>query len=86
MKRYILSLLGALALVACAEQEPKPVEGYSWEEDLAYRIGVDFCRNEQQIRDYIAHYIPDVSDEQMRKWEDRDSTRNSVPCPRLSLF
>ena len=70
MKRYILSLLGALAFVACAEQEPKPIEGYSWEEDLAYRIGVDFCRNEQQIRDYIARYIPDVSDEQMRKWEE----------------
>ena len=70
MKRYILSLLGALTLVSCADQEPKPVESYSWEEDLAYRIGVDFCRNEEQIRDYISRYIPDVSDEQMRKWEE----------------
>ena len=61
-------LILSLLMASCAEQ--KPVEGYSWEQDLHERLLVDFNRSEQQIKDYISRYIPDVSDEQMRKWEE----------------
>ena len=68
MKRYFFALILSLLMASCAEQ--KPIEGYSWEEDLHERLLVDFNRSEQQIKDYISRYIPDVSDEQMRKWEE----------------
>lgn len=64
---HILIALAALLIMGCSG--PKPVEGYSWEEDLAYRIKVDFNRTEEQVREYISRYIPDVSDEQMLAWE-----------------
>ena len=59
MKRYFFALILSLLMASCAEQ--KPIEGYSWEEDLHERLLVDFNRSEQQIKDYISRYIPDVS-------------------------
>ncbi len=43
---------------------------YSWEDDLHGRLLADFCMTEAQVKDYIRKYIPDVTDEQMRRWED----------------
>lgn len=68
MKRYIIIALALIASVGCTEQ--KPVKDYSWEKDLHERLLVDFTQNEAQIKNYISRYIPDVSDEQLRKWEE----------------
>ena len=55
-------------MMGCTEQ--KPAKDYSWEKDLHERLLVDFNRSEEQIKDYIRRYIPDVTDEQMRAWEE----------------
>ena len=68
MKRYFIAALALLCAVSCSEQ--KPVKDYSWEKDLHERLLVDFNKNEEQIKEYIKRYIPDVSDEQMRAWEE----------------
>ena len=68
MKRYIILAIALLTMVGCSEQ--KPVKDYSWERDLNERLHVDFTQNEEQIKNYISRYIPDVSDEQLREWEE----------------
>ena len=64
MKKLLLISLAVLALISCKEQ-PKP---YSWDEDLAYRLSVDFSWNRDQVKEYIQKYIPDVTDEQIDAW------------------
>lgn len=59
--------MAVVLAMGCSQQ--RPVEGYSWESDLEERIRVDFGRTEEQVREYISRYIPDVTDEQMREWE-----------------
>lgn len=34
------------------------------------RLLVDFCLTEGEVKEYIRRYIPDVTDEQMRAWEE----------------
>ena len=46
-----------------------PRRPYTWEDDLHQRLLADFCLTEQQVKDYIRKYIPEVTDEQMRRWE-----------------
>lgn len=63
---YIVALF--LFASACSTKpESKP---YSWEEDLHQRLLTDFRLTESQVKDYIRKYIPDVTDEQMRQWEE----------------
>lgn len=62
---YIVALF--LLASAC---NTKPVsKPYSWDEDLQQRLLTDFCLTESQVKDYIRKYIPDVTEEQMRRWE-----------------
>lgn len=68
MKRYFILCAALLSMMGCSEQ--KPAKDYSWEKDLHERLLVDFNRSEEQIKDYIRRYIPDVTDEQMRAWEE----------------
>lgn len=46
-------------------------EAYSWEEDLHHRLSLDFCRTEAEVKAYIEQYIPDVSEAQLRQWEEQ---------------
>lgn len=46
------------------------MKDYSWEKDLHERLLVDFCRDHDYIKEYIARYIPDVTDEQIKAWEE----------------
>ena len=63
---YIVSLF--VLVSACnTKQENK---GYNWDDDLHQRLLADFCLTEAQVKDYIRKYIPDVTDGQMRQWED----------------
>ncbi|MBE6286888.1 MAG: transglutaminase domain-containing protein [Mediterranea massiliensis] len=60
----------ALFLLASACQTGKEVKPYSWEEDLKYRLKTDFRITEAQVKEYIQKYIPDVTDQQMKAWEE----------------
>ena len=63
---YIVALL--LACSACTTRKSTPA--YSWEEDLHQRLLKDFCLDREQVKHYIQKYIPDVTDEQMDRWEE----------------
>lgn len=63
MKRIVLFTCAAVLTAACG---PK----YSWEADLHERLLTDFNKSEAEIKEYIARYIPDVSDGMLRSWED----------------
>ena len=60
MKKF--SLLIFLAVISCGQKK------YSWEKDLEYRIATDFCRTRAEVKEYIAKYIPDVTEEQIDAW------------------
>ena len=51
-----------MAAVSCGHNK------YSWEADLQYRLGVDFCRTREEVKEYITKYIPDVTDAQIDAW------------------
>lgn len=68
MKKLIYAVALLLAISACQSGSKKAA--YSWENDLHQRLLRDFCLTEAQVRDYIRKYIPDVTDEQMRAWEE----------------
>lgn len=63
---YIATVLTLLS--ACEERHG--VDNYSWEADLQQRISIDFSKSEEQVKEYIRKYIPNVSDQQMREWEE----------------
>ena len=67
MKKILRILAGTLCLAAVACQGNK-TGNYNWEDDLQYRIGVDFCRSADEVKAYIQKYIPDVTDEQIADW------------------
>ena len=56
-------------MMAC--QPTSNREAYSWEEDLHHRLSLDFCRTEAEVKAYIEQYIPDVSEAQLRQWEEQ---------------
>ena len=65
-KRYVMGLF--LLVFACT---PKVSESsFDWEQERLERIKIDFSRTEDQIKEYIRQYIPDVTDEQLRQWEE----------------
>ena len=68
MKKY-LYLAALAAFCSCSGNQPVAESEYSWEEDLKARILVDFNKTEDQIREYIQKYIPEVTDSMMRAWE-----------------
>ena len=68
MKNLLYIIAVFISLSACtSRQAPKP---YNWDDDLHQRLLADFCLTESQVKDYIRKYIPDVTDEQMRQWEE----------------
>jgi transglutaminase-like putative cysteine protease len=56
-------------LLAC--QSPRTDRAAAdWERERMERIKIDFSRTEDDVKTYIRKYIPDVTDEQMRRWEE----------------
>lgn len=76
MKTLIYSVVMLVMLSACTAKVSD--KAYSWEDDLQHRLLVDFCLTEAQVKDYIRKYIPEVTDEQIRKWEDEKSLEYMV--------
>ena len=68
MKNLLYLVLFLLAFSACNRKASDA--SYSWEADLHQRLLTDFCLTEAQVKEYIRRYIPDVTDEQMRRWEE----------------
>lgn len=68
MKRFLYAIALVLLASACGTKQEK--SSYNWEEDLQHRIKRDFRLTETQVKQYIQKYIPDVTDEQMRQWEE----------------
>ena len=68
MKNLLYLVLFLLAFSACNRKASDA--SYSWEADLHQRLLTDFCLTEAQVKDYIRRYLPDVTDEQMRQWEE----------------
>ena len=60
MKKALILMF--MAAVSCGHNK------YSWEADLQYRLGVDFCRTREEVKEYITKYIPDVTDAQIDAW------------------
>lgn len=72
--KQLIYLAGLLFFIGCAPK-PAPVAD-TWEQERMDRIKQDFCMSESQVKDYIRKYIPDVTDEQMRQWEES----NALEC------
>lgn len=68
MKQLLYIFILFLFASACSTK--REIKAYNWDEDLHQRLLMDFCMTESQVKDYIRKYIPDVTEEQMRKWED----------------
>ena len=67
MKKVLYAAALLFLVTACTPKpESKP---YTWEDDLHQRLLTDFSRAEDEVKEYIRKYIPDVSDEQMCQWE-----------------
>lgn len=41
---------------------------YTWEKDLSQRYAADFNKTEEDVKEYIQKYIPDVTDDQISQW------------------
>jgi len=54
-----------------SEQKMSPKEKYElqFQSELLDRIRLDFIRDEEYVRDALAKYFPDFTDQQMREWE-----------------
>ncbi len=77
------TVVAALGLTCCAQG---PGKGYSWEGDLRYRLGVDFCRTRADVTAYIRKYIPDVSEEQIDEWSSDGRLENMTLGGKVYYF
>ena len=74
----LTTCLAAVALLAACQQAPQRPEPYSWEADLRHRIALDFGRSEAEVKAYIAQYLPDATDADMRRWEEQKALEYAV--------
>lgn len=65
-----LGLCGMFLFTGCVSYS-ESMAGF--EQEKMNRTRIDFSKNRDQVIDYIRKYIPDVSDEQMLKWEKEKS-------------
>ncbi|MBP1593573.1 MAG: Transglutaminase-like superfamily protein [Bacteroidetes bacterium] len=65
-----LALCGIFMFTGCVSYS-ESMAGF--EQENMNRTRIDFSKNRDQVIDYIRKYIPDVSDEQMLKWEKEKS-------------
>lgn len=59
-----VALAALMGGVIWMQRHPK----YSWERDLGQRLAADFNRTEAEVKEYIAGYVPEVTDEQIAAW------------------
>ncbi|KAA6325011.1 hypothetical protein EZS27_025727 [termite gut metagenome] len=72
MKKAIIKLVYTLTLVliaSCTSHPPYNTANLTEEERIS-RIKLDFSRTEEEVKQYIRKYIPDVTNEHIRRWEE----------------
>lgn len=60
-------IIVALAFIVIIQYQ-KAGRKYTWEKDLDHRVAVDFSKTKEEVKTFIAEYIPNVTDEQIDKW------------------
>lgn len=65
-----------------AQRHPR----YSWETDLSQRYAVDFCREREEVKEYVARYIPDVTDAQIDEWTENGKLESMVIGKKVMYF
>ena len=65
--KQLLCAFAALTLLASCHKDA--ATAYSWEKDLHHRLLCDFKRTQDEVKEYIQKYIPDVTDERMAQWD-----------------
>ncbi len=74
MTHYRLHIVLTLAFLSCfmaAEAQLQPA-------DLHHRLLIDFNKSRDEVKAYIRKYIPDVTDEQMNRWEQTKALETMV--------
>ena len=67
MNKLLYIILLSCATSCISNEQPK----YSWEKDLHHRLLCDFTKSKDDVKTYIQKYIPNVTDEQMERWENQ---------------
>lgn len=80
MKRFLWIAVAVLLMAGCCRSQ------YSWEEDLQYRLGVDFSWSRGRVTEYIRQYIPDVTEAQIDKWTSDGTLESMVIDGELRYF
>ncbi|HRW95881.1 MAG TPA: transglutaminase domain-containing protein, partial [Bacteroidales bacterium] len=74
MKIWLTALVAFLTLISCNNNgktpTPKEVAVGNWEVERMRRIALDFNKTEKEALAYIHRYFPDVTAEQLKKWEE----------------
>lgn len=65
--KKLYGLIFLVLMIACTSKDT--VSPFDWEQERMRRIKIDFSRSEEEVKEYIRQYIPDVTNKQMREWE-----------------
>lgn len=59
-------------MLATGKLSEKETYKVNWKKDLMRRIKLDFTKTEDEIKKQLEKYYPDLTEEQMRKWEENN--------------
>ena len=82
-KKIIVIISTVLALAGCSSQQASDCNR---DEELAYRESVDFTWTQEQVKEYIQKYIPDVTDEQIAYWTENGPLEAKVINDTLKYY
>lgn len=69
MYRLILAIVVFVIAILVVVKKPA-INSYEWEQDLHQRLLVDFNKTHDEVKEYIAQFIPEVTDSMMDVWEE----------------
>lgn len=68
LHHYYIYILTLCIAISCTTAPTSSHD--AWEQERMRRIKIDFSRTEDEVKAYIRTYIPEVTDAQMRHWEE----------------
>lgn len=68
--RKIHYYIGILYILTACGMPKAEKSANDWEQERQERIKIDFSRSEEDIKEYIRKYIPDVTYDQIKHWEE----------------
>ena len=66
--RIFALLCGGVVVIFCAQKIERHLEKKAWEKDRMERIAIDFSRSREEVKEYVARYIPEVTDKEIDEW------------------